>query len=248
MTKENEKFIQEMRVYLITKGVDEEDIDSFLMEAEDHLTEGEKEGKTAADIFGKSPKAYAKELIASMEQSAKDNRKLIARLIAGVFGIFLVSQFIDGNTAFSLIELIGYPASTVIWLIALIGALRLSSFHNGVKSFLIVYGITMIPMLFTVGVTILHMEYGTDILFLSQPVVFTIGGIIILGLIANFTSLIGILSSLVLMAILFGSQLLIRLLQLEGFGWEIGAYAVSVIGLLLMMNFQKQVPKPSMKG
>lgn len=248
MRKENKKFIQEMRVYLITKGVDEEDMESFLIEAEDHLTEGEKEGKSAADVFGKSPKAYAKELIASMDQSPQDNRRLIARLIAGVFGIFLVSQFIDGNTAFSLIELIGYPIAAVIWLMALIGALRLSSFHSGVKSFLIVYGITMLPMLFTVGVTVLHMAYGKDILFLSQPVVFTIGGIIILGLIANFTSLIGILSSLVLMAILFGSQFLIRLFQLEGFGWEIGAYAISVIGLLLMMNFQKQGPKPFMKG
>ncbi|WP_226658779.1 DUF1129 family protein [Guptibacillus hwajinpoensis] len=248
MRKENEKFIQEMRVYLMTKGVDEDEIDSFLMEAEDHLNEGEKEGKTAADIFGKSPKAYAKELIASMGQSHQDNRKFIARLIAGVFGIFLVSQFIDGNNAFSIIELIGYPISTIIWLIALISALRLSSFHSGVRRFLIVYGITMIPMLFTVGVTVLHMEYGTDVLFLSQPVVITVGGIIILGLIANFTSLIGILSSMVLMAILFGSQLLIHLFHLEGFGWEIGAYAVSVVGLLVMMSFQKQVPKTVIKG
>ncbi|MCA0172549.1 HAAS domain-containing protein [Bacillus sp. RAR_GA_16] len=248
MMKENEKFIQEMRVYLMAKGVDERDMDSFLMEAEDHLMEGEKEGKTAADIFGQSPKAYAKELVRSMDQSPQENRNFIARIIAGVFGIFLVSQFIDGNTAFSLIEMIGYPVSSVIWLIALIGALRLSSFHNGVKSFLIVYAITMIPMLFTVGVTLLHMKYGTDILFLSQPVVFIVGGVIILGLIAAFTSLIGILTSLVLMVILFGSQLLIRFLQLEGFGWEIGAYAVSVMGLLMMMSFQKEGTKPFMKG
>ncbi|WP_273849891.1 DUF1129 family protein [Guptibacillus spartinae] len=247
MMKENEKFIQEMRVYLIAKGVDEGDMNSFLMEAEDHLMEGEKEGKTAADIFGRSPKAYAKELIASMDQSPRENRNLIARIIAGVFGIFLVSQFIEGNTAFSLIEIIGYPVSSIIWLIALVGAMRLSSFHNGVKSFLIVYALTMIPMLFTVGVTLLHMRYGTDVLFLSQPVVFIVGGVIILGLIANFTSLIGILTSLVLMVILFGGQLLIRFLQLEGFGWELGAYAVSVIGLLVMISFHKEGPRTFVK-
>ncbi|QHA91338.1 DUF1129 family protein [Bacillus sp. N1-1] len=248
MTKESEKFIQEMRVYLITKGVGEEEIDSFLMEAEDHLMEGEKEGKTAIDIFGQSPKAYAKELIASMDQSPQDNRKLISRLLFGVFGIFLVSQLMDGNTAFSLIELIGYPVSMIVWLVALVGALRVSSFHSGIKSFLIVYGITMIPMLLTIGVTILHLEYGTDLLFLNQPVAFTVGGIIILGLIANFTSLIGILSSLLLMLILFGSQLLVSILQLEGFAWEIGAYAVSVVGLLMMMSFRNKLPKALMKG
>ncbi|WLR59283.1 HAAS domain-containing protein [Guptibacillus hwajinpoensis] len=248
MTKESEKFIQDMRVYLITKGVDEKEIDSFLMEAEDHLVEAEKDGKTANDIFGKSPKAYAKELIDSMDRSPQDNRKLIARLIAGVFGIFLVSQFIDGNTSFSLIEIIGYPISTIAWLVALIGALRMSAFHTGVKSFLIVYGIVMVPMIFTVGVTILHIEFGRDVLFLSQPVALTVGGIIIIGLIANFNSLIGLLSSLVLMLILFGAQLLFSLLHLESFAWEIGAYVISVVGLIVMMSFRKQLPKTIIKG
>ncbi|MBF0707942.1 DUF1129 family protein [Alkalihalobacillus hwajinpoensis] len=248
MTKENEKFIQDMRIYLITKGVGEEEIDSFLMEAEDHLMEGERDGKTAKDIFGKDPKAYAKELIDSMDQSPHDNRKLIARMIAGVFGIFLVSQFIDGNTSFSLIEIIGYPISTIVWLVALIWALRMTSFHTGVKSFLIVYGIVMVPMIFTVGVTILHIEFGRDVLFLSQPVALTVGGIIIIGLIANFNSLIGLLSSLVLMLILFGAQLLFSLLHLESFAWEMCAYVISVVGLIVMMSFRKQLPKTIIKG
>ncbi|MGA9287803.1 MAG: hypothetical protein WBV93_05580, partial [Anaerobacillus sp.] len=172
MTKEGEKFIQETRVYLLTRGVNEEEIDHFLMEAEDHITEGEKEGKTVKQIFGQSPKAYANELIDSMDISTKENINLIARLMAGIFGIFIVSQLIDGNTSFSLIEIIGYPVSLVLWVVALIGGLRIASFKSGVKSFLIIYGTVIIPMLSTVGVALLHIKYGSDILFLSEPVAF----------------------------------------------------------------------------
>ncbi|MGB8000654.1 MAG: hypothetical protein WCF60_11280 [Anaerobacillus sp.] len=248
MTKEGEKFIQETRVYLLTRGVNEEEIDSFLMEAEDHITEGEKEGKTVKQIFGQSPKAYANELIDSMDISTKENINLIARLMAGIFGIFIVSQLIDGNNSFSLIEIIGYPVSLVLWVVALIGGLRITSFRSGVKSFLIIYGIVILPMFSTAGVALLHIKYGNDILFLSEPIAFMIGGVIVLALITNFTSLIGVLSSILFLIVIFGAQLLVRLLQLEGFAWEMGAYGVSMVGLLVLMTFRERLPKRFSRG
>ncbi len=248
MTKEGEKFIQEMRVYLLTRGVNEEEIDSFLMEAEDHLIEGEKEGKTVKQIFGQSPKVYAKELFDSMDISTKENRKLITRLMAGIFGTFLVSQLIDGNTSFSIFEIIGYPVSLVLWVVAIIVGLRITSFRSGVKSFFIIYGFVMVPMLSTAGVALLHLKYGIDILFLSEPVAFIVGGVIVLALIANFTSLIGVLSSSLLLVAIFGAQLLVRLLQLEGFAWEMGAYVVSMGGIIVLMAFREKLPRVFSRG
>lgn len=46
ISKEGEKFLIDTKVYLITKGMKEEDVDAFLEDAELHLIEGEKEGKT----------------------------------------------------------------------------------------------------------------------------------------------------------------------------------------------------------
>ena len=248
MTKEGRKFIQETRVYLLTRGVNEEEIDSFLMEAEDHLKEGEREGKTVKQIFGQSPKRYANELIDSMDISTNENRIIIARLMTGIFGIFIISQFIDGNTSFSLIEIIGYPVSLILWVVALIGGLRIAAFKSGVKSFFILYGLVMIPMLSTAGVALLHLQYGKDVLFLSEPVTFVTGGIIVLSLIANFTALIGILSSVVILVVIFGAQLLVRLLPFEGFAWEIGAYGVSMVGLIALMIFREKLPKTFSRG
>lgn len=42
ISKESEKFLIDTKVYLITKGIKEEDVDAFLEDAELHLIEGEK--------------------------------------------------------------------------------------------------------------------------------------------------------------------------------------------------------------
>ena len=59
VSKEGEKFLVDMKVYLLTKGIKEEDVNNFIEDAELHLIEGEKEGKTVTDIFGDSPREYA---------------------------------------------------------------------------------------------------------------------------------------------------------------------------------------------
>ncbi|EJQ48728.1 hypothetical protein IEQ_03400 [Bacillus cereus BAG6X1-2] len=74
--KEGEKFLIDTKVYLITKGIKEEDVDAFLEDAELHLIEGEKKGKTVSDIFGDSPKAYAEELAREMEKDKSGSIKV----------------------------------------------------------------------------------------------------------------------------------------------------------------------------
>lgn len=75
ISKEGEKFLIDTKVYLITKGIKEEDVDAFLEDAELHLIEGEEEGKTVSDIFGDSPKEYAEELAKEMEKDKGGSNK-----------------------------------------------------------------------------------------------------------------------------------------------------------------------------
>ena len=76
ISKEGEKFLIDTKVYLITKGIkEEEDVDAFLEDAELHLIEGEK-GKTVSDIFGDSPKEYAEELAKEMEKDKSGSIKV----------------------------------------------------------------------------------------------------------------------------------------------------------------------------
>lgn len=60
-----------MRGYLASYGIKESEAESFLEEAKVHLIEGEKNGKTVEDIFGKSPEKYAKELVSVLTVSKK---------------------------------------------------------------------------------------------------------------------------------------------------------------------------------
>ena len=63
MSREGEKFIEDLNLYLISTGKSEKEIKEFIEEAEEHLILGEKEGKTIQDIFGSSPEEYAESII-----------------------------------------------------------------------------------------------------------------------------------------------------------------------------------------
>lgn len=75
ISKEGDKFLIDTKVYLLTKGIKKEDVNAFLEDAELHLIEGEKQGKTVRDVFGDSPKEFAKQLASEMEV---DKRGIIA--------------------------------------------------------------------------------------------------------------------------------------------------------------------------
>lgn len=60
ISKEGEKFIEDLNLYLFSTGKSEQQIKEFIQEAEEHLILGENEGKTIKDIFGDSPEEYAK--------------------------------------------------------------------------------------------------------------------------------------------------------------------------------------------
>lgn len=75
LSTEARSFLLNMRVFLTAKGIKESDVESFLEDAELHLMEGENEGKSVQDIFGSSPKEFAKQLASEMEV---DKRGIIA--------------------------------------------------------------------------------------------------------------------------------------------------------------------------
>ena len=130
ISKEGEKFLIDTKVYLITKGIKEEDVDAFLEDAELHLIEGEKR-KDSSDIFGDSPKEYAEELAKEMEKDKSGSIKSILGMIIGIGGYWLLTNILFGSPdqQFTLtnIQLIGYPIVLIITIIGMIVAFRMSS-------------------------------------------------------------------------------------------------------------------------
>ncbi|WP_002145950.1 DUF1129 domain-containing protein [Bacillus cereus] len=210
VSKEGEKFLIDTKVYLITKGIKEEDVDTFLLDAELHLIEGEKEGKTVSDIFGDSPKAYAEELAKEMEKDKSGSIKSILGMIIGIGGYWLLTNILFGspNHEFILtnVQLIGYPIVLIITIIGTIIAFRMSSFKSKLVEFGIIYIIVMVPILLLVLLMFMNKWYGTPVLQLTTMQSYILAGIVLLVLLigeAYILGWIGILAVIVPLLIMF---------------------------------------------
>lgn len=134
LTPENEAYYSDMMVYIrLQLTFSEQQSEEILIEMLDHLLDGQEEGKSAKDIFGDDPKAFADEII---EQLPKEKKRDMVPFIAGIVGnivswvliirgIFLLvaSQFTQVNTEINLFVtgvtaiVIGCFVVLTIWLI-----------------------------------------------------------------------------------------------------------------------------------
>ncbi|MCR9018071.1 DUF1129 domain-containing protein, partial [Bacillus paranthracis] len=186
ISKEGEKFLIDTKVYLTTKGMKEEDVDAFLEDAELHLIEGEKEGKTVSDIFGDSPKEYAEELAKEMEKDKGGSIKNILGMIIGIGGYWLLTNilFESPNHEFTLtnVQLIGYPIVLMITIVGIIFAFKMSSFKSKIKEFSILYVASLLPILLLVLLMFMNKWYGTPVLQLTTIQSYILAGVILLVL------------------------------------------------------------------
>ncbi|MCH4567788.1 DUF1129 domain-containing protein [Bacillus sp. ES1-5] len=210
VSKEGEKFLIDTKVYLITKGIKEEDVDAFLEDAELHLIEGEKKGKIVKDIFGDSPKEYAEELAKEMEKDKGGNVKTILGMIIGIGGYWLLTNilFESPNHEFTLtnVQLIGYPIVLMITIVGIVFAFRMSSFKSKIKEFGIIYVASLLPILLLVLLMFMNKWYGTPVLQLTTMQSYILAGIVLLVLLiseAYILGWIGILAVIVPLFIMF---------------------------------------------
>ncbi|PEA27353.1 hypothetical protein CN923_14680 [Bacillus cereus] len=210
VSKEGEKFLIDTKVYLITNGIKEADVDAFLEDAELHLIEGEQEGKTVNDIFGDSPKEYAEELAKEMEKDKGGSIKSILGMIIGIGGYWLLTNILFGspNHEFTLtnVQLIGYPIVLMITIVGTIFAFKMSSFKSKIKEFSIIYVAALLPILLLVLLMFMNEWYGTPVLQLTTMQSYILAGIVLLVLLigeAYILGWIGILAVIVPLLIMF---------------------------------------------
>ncbi|HDR3903759.1 DUF1129 domain-containing protein [Bacillus cereus group sp. N18] len=201
VSKEGEEFLIDTKVYLITKGIKEEDVDAFLEDAELHLIEGEKKGKTVSDIFGDSPKEYAEELVKEMEKDKSGSIKSILGMIIGIGGYWLLTNilFESPNHEFTLtnVQLIGYPIVLMITIVDIIFAFKMSSFKSKIKEFSIIYVAALLPILLLVLLMFMNKWYGTPVLQLTTIQSYILAGIVLLVLLIGEAYILGWIGMLV---------------------------------------------------
>ncbi|REB08084.1 DUF1129 family protein [Sporosarcina sp. BI001-red] len=94
LTEENEQYYTNILVYIRSKFLlSERATEELLMEMLEHLLEGQQDGKSAEEIFGGDPRAYADEVIGQMPKEKKKNQLLFGiQLIFSVLGWMVIAR------------------------------------------------------------------------------------------------------------------------------------------------------------
>ncbi|MBQ4815647.1 hypothetical protein AB0R75_06170 [Bacillus pumilus] len=213
VSKETRHVLLELKLYLISKGKNQDEIDELMDELTTHAVEAEKDGKTGEALFGGNPRGYADELEKEMSGNHKDWVPFVSAFLIGSLFYMILSDAISQSLSYSWYALIGYPLVLVANVIMIIVMFRASAFQTGGRAFLYFWILGIFQLTSMVTIKLMDQKIGIPLLVLTSDQRW---GVILLMLIciivfnaimkANLISLIPI--------IFFGPQLLF-----EWIGW-----------------------------
>ncbi|WP_144494101.1 HAAS domain-containing protein [Bacillus pumilus] len=237
VSKETRHVLLELKLYLISKGKNQDEIDELMDELTTHAVEAEKDGKTGEALFGGDPRGYADELAKEMSGNHKDWVPFVSAFLIGSLFYMILSDAISQSLSYSWYALIGYPLVLVVNVIMIIVMFRASAFQTGGRAFLYFWILGIFQLTSMVTIKLLDQKLRTPLLVLDSGQRW---GVILLMLLciivfnaimkANLISLIPI--------IFFGPQLLF-----EWIGWTSPSVLllqsllsiVIIIGLVLIV-------------
>lgn len=101
VSKQAEQFLVELRMYLISKGKNDQEINEITEELEVHLMEAEAAGKDVSHIIGDSPKNYMKSIGESMKTDYRQLAGLVPLLILLLAAYMSIGPAIEGTFSVS---------------------------------------------------------------------------------------------------------------------------------------------------
>ncbi|XXM72686.1 DUF1129 family protein [Lysinibacillus sphaericus] len=119
LSKQSEQFLIELRMHLISKGKNDNEINEITEELEDHLLQAEAEGKDVTHIVGESPKQYMKSIGESMKTDYRQLVGVVPMFIFLLAAYFSLGPAIEGKFSLTggliLIVSIGAIIGTLIY-------------------------------------------------------------------------------------------------------------------------------------
>lgn len=109
LTKESVEFIANLKLYLLTSGKNDDEINAIVEELRAHLEEAESRGKNIRNVTGDSPEAYMASIRSEMETDFSGIAKMMPMFILLLLAYFLTGPAIRGELSFSILTLITYP-------------------------------------------------------------------------------------------------------------------------------------------
>jgi uncharacterized membrane-anchored protein len=97
LSKKSEQFLIELRMHLMSKGKNDNEINEITEELEDHLLQAEAEGKDVTHIVGESPKQYMKSIGESMKTDYRQIFGLVPLFLLLLAAYFSLGPAIEGK-------------------------------------------------------------------------------------------------------------------------------------------------------
>ncbi|WP_193224495.1 DUF1129 family protein [Bacillus sp. B1-b2] len=164
LSKEAQNFIDNMYLYLMASGKNEQEMKEITEELSNHLEEAEANGKNIKDITGASPKEYMENLAKEMDTDMKGWGKLIPHIFISLISYSLIGKIILGESTFSLWVGIGSLLICVFMLGVYVFVFRFTTARNQTNRtfFLLLLSLQIL----STALFILLMFYGNSL----QPV------------------------------------------------------------------------------
>lgn len=114
LSKEAEQFIIELKMYLMSKGKNDQEINEVIDELTDHLLQAEAEGKNIKDIVGDSPREYMKSIGEEMGFDLKEFIILAPMTALLIMAFFCLPPAISREFSLSKMGVIGLIVGAIL--------------------------------------------------------------------------------------------------------------------------------------
>ncbi|MDZ5712859.1 HAAS domain-containing protein [Jeotgalibacillus haloalkalitolerans] len=243
LSKESRRFMDDLRLYLLSSGKNEQEIREIAEEIESHLEEAERNGKPIEQVVGESPKEYMEMISNEMKFDKKAWLKYIPLIIFGAISFSVMGQLIDNlRLSYSYALIGGSVFISFIFILLVFGVFKYTASRqvSKVKEFFLII-IPVFVNLILFGGLIFWDMYSELPGFELGVTASMIVGVLLLGMLIWISVWAKTAVLLVMLSAIHVPELLLRMTQL---GLEVKLVTnllltYLIIGLYMYYTFKK---------
>lgn len=129
LSTESTRFLDDLHVYLLASGKNEQATQDIVSELEDHLRDAESDGKSVKSITGDSPAAYIQSISNELAFDWKGLLQIFGLVLAGGSSFSFFQQLFNGSVSYSAILLLSFASAVALLIVCLALILRYLSTH-----------------------------------------------------------------------------------------------------------------------
>ncbi|WP_035397514.1 hypothetical protein [Exiguobacterium sp. OS-77] len=180
LSTESTRFLEDLKVYLLASGKNEQATNEIVLELEDHLIEAEADGKSVRSITGDSPAAYIQSISHEMAFDSKQAFWTIMQVYLGASSFLYLQNLLNGTTTYSILLVGGFLLISAVYLTTLALLFRKDALRDTARPRLLRYGIHgSVHLLLIVGLLIVNGLVDSPKITLSPSVGWMIGAFLI---------------------------------------------------------------------